>query len=58
MWTSFQSLGAFLGPLAIGATVEVWGFTTAFYGVAVVMTLAALGMGVLGPETKARSGKS
>jgi MFS-type transporter involved in bile tolerance (Atg22 family) len=58
MWTSFQSLGAFVGPLAIGATVEIWDFTTAFYGVAVVMALAAFGMGVLGPETKARSGKS
>jgi MFS family permease len=58
MWTSFQSLGAFVGPLAIGATVEIWGFAVAFYGVAVVMAVAALGMGILGPETKARSDKS
>jgi MFS transporter, DHA1 family, multidrug resistance protein len=57
MWTSFQSFGAFVGPLAVGATVEIWGFATAFYGVAVVMAVAGIAMGILGPETKARTGK-
>jgi len=56
MWTSFQSFGAFIGPLAVGATVEIWGFATAFYGVAVVMAFVGLAMGVLGPETRSRSG--
>ena len=56
MWTSFQSFGAFIGPLAVGVTVEIWGFAIAFYGVAILMTLAGLAMGVLGPETKSRPG--
>lgn len=57
VWTSFQSFGAFVGPLAVGGAVEFWGFATAFYIVAVFMGLAGLAMAILGPETKARSGK-
>ncbi|MDA0799600.1 MAG: MFS transporter [Chloroflexi bacterium] len=57
MWTSIQSFGAFVGPLAVGAAVEFWSFSTAFYGVAVLMTTAGLAMAILGPETKARSDK-
>ena len=57
MWTSFQSFGAFVGPLAVGVAVEVWGFATAFTIVAVFMALAGLAMGILGPETKARADK-
>jgi MFS family permease len=56
MRMSFQSFGAFIGPLAVGATVKIWGFATAFCGVAVVMAFAGLAMGVLGPETRSRSG--
>lgn len=56
MWTSFQSFGAFVGPLAVGGIVEIWGFATAFYSVAVFMAVAGIAMGILGPETKTKTG--
>ena len=58
MWSSFQSFGAFIGPLSVGIIVEVYGFSAAFYSVAVVMVLAGLAMGMFGPETKAQPGSS
>lgn len=52
VWTLFQSFGAFVGPLATGVIVEVWGFDAAFYMVAVLLAGAALAMAIVGPETK------
>lgn len=57
MWTSIQSFGAFIGPLAVGAAVEFWNFSAAFYSVAVLMTTAGIAMAILGPETKGRINK-
>jgi MFS family permease len=56
LWSSFQSFGAFIGPLAAGAMVELWSFAVSFNVVAVFMLTAASAMGVLGPETKRRAG--
>jgi len=55
LWSSFQSFGAFVGPLAAGAMVEIWSFAVSFNVVAAFMVLAALAMGILGPETKRRA---
>jgi MFS family permease len=54
VWTLFQSLGAFIGPLMAGAIVEVWGFDAAFYFVAALLVAAALAMAIIGPETRKR----
>ena len=56
LWAAFQSFGAFAGPLAAGAVVEVWGFGAAFYAVAAWLVLSAAIMGVFGPETKEAAG--
>ena len=55
VWSSVQSFGALIGPLAVGAMVSIWGFTLAFNVVAVFMVVAALMMALLGPETKRRA---
>ena len=54
VWTLLQSFGAFVGPLAAGVIVEVWGFDAAFYFVAALLAGAALAMAIIGPETKKR----
>lgn len=55
VWTLFQSFGAFIGPLATGIIVEVWGFDAAFYFVAVLLVGAAMAMAIVGPETRKRA---
>ena len=58
VWTVFQSFGGFVGPLAAGIIVEVWGFTAAFMAVAVLFAITAFVMAVFGPETRHRGQQS
>jgi MFS family permease len=55
VWTSVQSFGALIGPLAVGGMVSIWGYAVAFNVVAVLMIAAAMVMAFMGPETKWRA---
>ena len=54
VWTVFQNLGSFAGPLAAGAIVDAWGFASAFIATAVWLGASTLVVAAFGPETRVR----
>ena len=54
IWSVFQNLGSFVGPVAAGAIVDTWGFGAAFLTTAVWLGVSALIMAAFGPETRTR----
>lgn len=51
IWQTIRNLGGLLGPLLVGVVAEVFGFSSAFLAIGVLLVLSAVLFIALGPET-------
>ena len=54
VWSLYTNVGQITGPLLIGGLADLFSFTTAFVTVAVILSVSALLLAMLGKETAKR----